>query len=55
MSAKLFAARFRTAFEGLCRGKERSMNVVVWLPAMFALGLVSIGVCYAFVFACEEI
>jgi hypothetical protein len=55
MSAKLFAARFRTAFEGLCGRKERSMNLVVWLPAMFALGLVSIGVCYAFVFACEEI
>jgi hypothetical protein len=35
--------------------KERGMNLVVWLPAMFALGLVSMGVCYAFVFACEDI
>ena len=35
--------------------KERSMNLVVWLPAMFALGLVSLGVCYAFIFACEDI
>jgi hypothetical protein len=35
--------------------KERSMNLVVWLPAMFALGLVSLGVCYAFIFACEVI
>ena len=35
--------------------EEQSMNLVVWLPAMFVLGLVSIGVCYAFVFACEEI
>jgi hypothetical protein len=35
--------------------EERSMNLVVWLPALFALGLVSMGVCYAFVFACEEI
>ena len=26
------------------------MNLVVWLPAMFALGLVSLGVCLAFVF-----
>jgi len=31
------------------------MNLVVWLPAMFVLGLVSIGACYAFIFACEEI
>jgi hypothetical protein len=55
MSAKLSAARFRATFEGCAGRKERSMNVVVWLPAMFALGLVGIGVCYAFVFACEEI
>jgi hypothetical protein len=31
------------------------MNLVVWLPAMFVLGLASLGVCYAFVFACEVI
>jgi hypothetical protein len=31
------------------------MNLVVWLPAMFALGLVSMGVCLAFVNACERI
>jgi hypothetical protein len=35
--------------------KERSMNLVVWVPAVFALGLVSLGLCYAFVFACEVI
>jgi hypothetical protein len=35
--------------------KERSMNLVVWLPAMFALGLAGLGLCYAFVFACEVI
>jgi hypothetical protein len=55
MSANLFAGCFRTAFEGCVGRKERSMNLVVWLPALFALGLVSLGVCYAFVFACEEI
>jgi hypothetical protein len=55
MSAKAFAARFRTACEGRAGRKERLMNLVVWLPAMFALGLVSLAVCYAFVFACEEI
>ena len=31
------------------------MNLVVWLPALLALGLVSMGVCHAFIFACEEI
>jgi hypothetical protein len=31
------------------------MNLVVWLPAMFVLGLVSIGLCIAFVTACEKI
>ena len=55
MSAKLFAGRFRTAFEDYAGRKERSMNLVVWLPALFALGLVSMGVCHAFIFACEEI
>lgn len=35
--------------------KEDDVNLLVWLPAMFALGLVSIGLCYAFVFACEDI
>jgi hypothetical protein len=40
---------------GSANGTERSMNLVVWLPAMLALGLAGIGVCYAFVFACEVI
>jgi hypothetical protein len=31
------------------------MNLYVWLPAMFALGLVSLGICLAFVSACERI
>jgi hypothetical protein len=31
------------------------MNLVVWLPAMFVLGLASLGVCYAFVIGCEVI
>ncbi len=31
------------------------MNLAVWLPAMFVLGLVGLGACYAFVFACEVI
>lgn len=31
------------------------MNLMVWLPAMFLLGLVSMGLCIAFVTACERI
>ena len=31
------------------------MNLLIWLPAMFVLGLASLGVCLAFVFACEII
>jgi hypothetical protein len=31
------------------------MNLFVWLPAMFALGLAGIGVCLAFAIACEHI
>jgi hypothetical protein len=31
------------------------MNLVVWLPAMFVLGFAGLAVCYAFIFACEEI
>jgi hypothetical protein len=45
----------RRALRGRYRARFASMNLVVWLPAMFALGLVSLGVCYAFVFACEVI
>jgi hypothetical protein len=32
-----------------------SMNLVVWLPAMFVLGLAGMGLCFAFVDACELI
>jgi hypothetical protein len=31
------------------------MNLVVWLPAMFLLGLASMGVLVAFVAACDRI
>ena len=31
------------------------MNLIVWLPVMFALGLVIMGLCYAFIHACEKI
>jgi hypothetical protein len=30
------------------------MNLVIWLPAMFLLGLVSMGLCYLFMKACEK-
>jgi len=31
------------------------MNLVVWLPAMFLVGLAGMGLCLAFVLACEKI
>jgi hypothetical protein len=31
------------------------MNLLIWLPAMFLLGLVSMGVCYLFMEGCEKI
>jgi hypothetical protein len=31
------------------------MNLAVWLPAMFALGLTVMALCYAFLLGCEKI
>jgi hypothetical protein len=31
------------------------MDLTIWLPAMFALGIVAMGLCYAFLIACENI
>jgi hypothetical protein len=31
------------------------MNLTLWLPGMFVLGLMSMGLCYAFIDACEKI
>jgi hypothetical protein len=31
------------------------MNLEFWLPVMFVLGLVAMGLCYLFMIACEKI
>jgi hypothetical protein len=31
------------------------MDLYLWLPALFALGLVSLGLCLVFTLACEYI
>jgi hypothetical protein len=31
------------------------MNLYIWLPAMFLLGLLALGICYLFLEACEKI
>jgi hypothetical protein len=31
------------------------MNLAIWLPATFLLGLLSLGLCFAFLAACEKI
>jgi len=31
------------------------MNLVIWLPAMFLLGIVAMGLCGLFLRACDKI
>ena len=31
------------------------MNLVIWMPGLFLVGLVSLGLCYLFLEACERI
>jgi hypothetical protein len=31
------------------------MNLVIWLPGMFVLGLAAMGVCWLFMEGCEKI
>jgi len=31
------------------------MNLFIWLPAMFVLGLGTMGLCIAFIDACEKV
>jgi hypothetical protein len=31
------------------------MNLEVWLPAMFILGLATLAILFAFVYACEHV
>jgi hypothetical protein len=34
---------------------ETALNVYVWVPALFALGLVTMGLLFAFVAACDNV
>ena len=36
-------------------GGRAIMNLVIWLPAMFLLGVAAMGLCYAFLIACDNI
>jgi hypothetical protein len=31
------------------------MDLMIWLPALFVLGLATMGLLFAFVFACEKV
>jgi hypothetical protein len=31
------------------------MDMAIWLPGTFLLGLISLGLCFAFLVACEKI
>jgi hypothetical protein len=35
--------------------KETPMDLTVWLPALFLLGLAALGLMYAFTVACEKV
>ena len=34
---------------------DRFMNLVVWIPAMVILGLVTLGLMFAFVTGCDKV
>jgi hypothetical protein len=48
------AEGFNEAHVPLAKG-GRVMDLEIWLPAMFVLGLVGMGFCYAFLIGCEKI
>ena len=31
------------------------MDLTIWLPALFVLGLVTLGLLFAFVYACDRV
>lgn len=31
------------------------MNLLIWLPALFGLGVISMGICWIFAEACDRI
>ena len=35
--------------------KEGKMDLMIWLPALFALGVFTLGLMFAFVVACENV
>jgi hypothetical protein len=47
-------ARDRQRIRGMAR-KERVMNLVVWLPALFVLGMILFLIAYSVLLACERI
>ena len=35
--------------------RAREMDLAIWLPVTFVVGLVGLGVCYVFLLGCEKI
>ena len=52
--ALLGALRFirRSRF---CATPERAMNLILWLPGLFLLGMIGMGVMFAFVAGCDRV
>jgi hypothetical protein len=38
-----------------CPPRSHSMNLYIWLPAMFGLGIFSLTLCFVFLIGCEKI
>jgi hypothetical protein len=51
----VFAKNLRIRRGNADQKGETFMNLVVWLPAMFVLGLATMGLMFAFVAACERV
>jgi hypothetical protein len=38
-----------------CHFEVNTMNLAIWLPSTFPLGLIGLGLCYAFLVDCEKV
>ena len=61
IDAGIFVAELRhreTASDGAnqcCFGRDNAMDLMIWVPATFLLGVGAMLLCYAFLIACENI
>jgi len=51
----VFATRGTQLALGKRDGGRRLMDLAIWLPVTFLLGLIGLGLCYVFLLGCEKI